>query len=669
MYRSDQETLYTDFYEKCLQESSYYDRAAGYFTSHSLKLMAKGLEYFLHNEGYIRMIANPYLNKEDIEKIALGYQAKYKVIEKSLLKQIELTAKNIEDDTLNVLAWLIYEGKLDIKIAFTENHALYHEKFGLFRDSEGHEVLFAGSANETLSGLLDNFERIDVFWQRHDQPRIQESKQDFEKLWNNQTNGLVVKEIDSHIKQHILSYRDVGNRPTIKKVERHKPQPREYQLKAIDALIQNNWSGILEMATGTGKTITSLLAMHKYYSQRGRVFCIIIAPFKHLVDQWRQECSKFDFNSVLLCYESTKLWEDSLNRAVRNFNLTISDRAVIITTYDTAKNPQFYKAIEKIQSNSFLIADECHYMGAPGFRHLPYTNISARIGLSATPDRWWDETGTQFIKDYFKDVVYQYTLEQAIAANKLTPYYYFPQVVNLTDHEVESYKKLTHKIIQQFHRPDKDEEMLSVLNRRRARILSKAEQKIPHLLRLLTEKGVENISHTIVYCAEEQVVLLTRLLSDLDLRVHKFDSTVPNKRRTGILQLFAAGEIQVLIAIKCLDEGVDIPSTKTAYFLASTSNPREFVQRRGRILRKYHGKVFAEIYDFITFPENADDNTFVSIAEKELPRFAEFANSSISPSQAKNTIMPYVSPYNLNYLMDMKPWDVYQKMKEDYEIK
>src|SRR5690606_8259292 len=119
--------------------------------------------------------------------------------------------------------------------------------------------------------------------------------------------------------------------------------------------------------------------------------------------------------------------------------------------------------------------------------------------------------------------------------------------------------------------------------------------------------------------------------------------------------------------IKCLDEGVDVPSTRCAYFLASTSNPREFIQRRGRILRKAKGKQLAEIHDFIVFPKDVDEHTFTMIAKKELPRFAEFCSSAINRSTAKNKILPYISTYNLNHLMDMKPWDVYKEMKEAFE--
>lgn len=665
-YRSDFDRLYEDFYEKCLNESNYYDRAAGYFSSESLKLIARGLETFLYNDGKVRIIANPHLQDRDLEAISKGYEAKEAIIEKSLLRELAITAQTIEDDTLNVLAWLIYKDQLEIRIAFTENNALYHEKFGLFKDRAGNCIAFSGSANETAGGIRNNFEKIDVFLPPKDNHRIQDTIQDFEKLWADETNGLIIKKMSSFLKKIILSYRKEQMPPPRDKKSK-VPKPRPYQQTAIDQLENNNWQGILEMATGTGKTITSLLAMNRYKQLHGRAFCIIIAPFKHLVDQWHAECKPFGVSFPTLCYESSTKWIPELEAEVRNFNIGITDFHVVITTYDTARSEAFLAQIEKIQQHAVLIADECHYLGSSKFRHINLKNIQVRIGLSATPDRWWDEEGTSYLKSFFNDVVYIYSLDKAIEEDKLTPYKYYPQIVSLTDAELNRYNALTLRIIKYFNSKDRDEELLSQLNRQRALILSKAEQKIPKLIQLLLEKGIDQISHTIVYCAENQVNLLTQQLSELGLRVHKFDSTVPTKERRKVLMRFADGELQILIAIKCLDEGVDVPSTRCAYFLASTSNPREFVQRRGRILRNYEGKHFAEIYDFIVFPTDVDEQNFTSIAKKELPRFAEFANSSMSASQAKNKIMPYISPYNLNHLMDMKPWDVYKEMKEGFE--
>ncbi|MFD6440443.1 DEAD/DEAH box helicase family protein, partial [Peribacillus sp. NPDC060186] len=440
-----------------------------------------------------------------------------------------------------------------------------------------------------------------------------------------------------------------------------------YQQIAIQMLKNNNWQGILEMATGTGKTITSLLIATEYKKINGRLFLVIYAPFTHLVEQWKRECEKFGFEYITLCYESKTKWLDELEQEIRNFNIGILNVHVVITTYKTAATLHFNALINKVAHHSVLIADECHYIGSRAFRNIEFQNFTAKIGLSATPDRWWDETGTAFLKGILDKVVYQYSLEDAIEAGKLTPYEYFPHVISLTESEIEAYKKLTLQIIRLYNSEDADKEKIEQLNRKRSLILAKAYGKIPLFLSLLKEKNVEDIQHTLVYCAEKQVSVLTKALSDMGLRVHKFDSTVANKERKKVLEAFADGTIQVLVAIKCLDEGVDVPSTRSAYFLASTSNPREFVQRRGRILRTAKGKTLAEIHDFIVFPDGMDADTFTMIAKKELPRFAEFSSAAINQSTAKNEVYPYLDPYNLNHLMDMKPWDVYNEMKEAYE--
>lgn len=665
-YRSNHDQLYEDFYEPCLQNSVAYDRAAGYFSSHSLRLIARGLEVFLFQEGKIRIIANPVLSKEDIEAIEKGYKAKQQVIERALLKQVDLTATTIKDDPLNVLAWLIYEDQLDIKIAYTNNHSLYHEKFGIFTDQLGNKVAFSGSANETYSGLANNFEKIDVYFGKRDAERIEAAAKDFEALWNNETNGLTVIDIPQSVKQKLLQHR--GEKPSLGKTKTNKGiTPRPYQRKALDRLKQNNWQGILEMATGTGKTITSLFAAKAYKQEKGRLFLIIYVPFTHLIKQWEVECKKLGFNELTLCYGSRQSWLNTLAEEVLNFNIGITDVHVAITTYKTAATAHFQENVKKIQQHSFLIADECHYLGSRTFRKQTFDHYEARIGLSATPDRWWDEAGTNFLKGVFDRVVYEYSLDEAIAQRKLTPYTYNPQVVSLTEEEMECYRKITRQLIRLYHQEDADIKRIEYLNRKRSLILARAEAKIPALIDLFKEKGPDKISHTLVYCAVKQVNVLTKLLSDLGLRVHKFDSTVPNDERKLILDAFAKGKIQVLVAIKCLDEGVDVPSTRTAYFLASTSNPREFVQRRGRILRIAKGKTMAEIYDFIVLPDAVDTDTFTMIARKELPRFAEFSSSAINRASAKRTLTPYLAKHYLTYLMDKKPWDVYNEMKEAFE--
>lgn len=659
-YRSDTDKIHSDFYSKVMAQSVQYDRAVGYFTSGSLGVIAKGLETFLHSDGYIRIVANPHLTAEDIDAIRLGYRAKYDVIVRSLLRQIELCEETIREDTFNTLAWLIYEDKLDIKIAFTNNNSLYHEKFGIFYDREGNRIAFTGSANETLGGIRDNFEKIDVFWKDYDRTRIDDMVQDFESLWSNTTNGLTVIEMPDILKEKIKGYQKER-----KPITRPEIQPRPYQQEAIDAVKGNNWSGILEMATGTGKTITSLLIANEFYKEKGRIFLTILVPFTHLVEQWEKNCRELGFTSFTNCFGSKKSWTGKLQTDVRDFNLGIITKHVTITTYRSAASEEFNDLISKIRGKSFLIADECHYFGVSSLRDNLLGGMEAKLGLSATPDRWWDEDGTDYIKDFFGDTVYEYDMKTAIANGALTEYKYDPLMIDLTEDELEKYERYTKRLITLFGSDHPDQEEISDLNRKRALILSKAENKKAKLYSIFQNKNRDEVSHTLVYVAPGEVEEITSSLANLGYRVHRFDSKVSLEDRMQILRSFDDGSIQILVAIKCLDEGVDVPSTRTAYFLASTSNPREFVQRRGRILRTYPGKNIAELYDFIILPTGASDQLYKSIASKEIPRFAEFSRYAINNYKARDIVGTELRKYSLEYLMDKLPWEVYREFKQN----
>lgn len=660
-YRSNQDVLFEDFYNPCLTESVKYDRAAGYFSSHSLRTMAKGFGIFLHNGGKIRVVANPHLSIQDFEAIEKGHQAKLDVIERALLKEVDVNISSLEHDTLNVLAWLIYNDQLEFKIAFAENNSLYHEKFGVFIDAKENRVAFSGSSNETAGGVRDNFEKIDVYTDHNEKLRIDDMICDFDNLWSNKTKGLNVIDLPLSIKKKMLTYKkDKSNSSNFL-----RPIPRPYQEVAIDALYKNNWHGILEMATGTGKTITSLLASHRFYKDKGRMFIVILVPFTHLIEQWKQECLKFNYNDLTLCFGSRSKWYNRLENEVRDYKIGISDFHLVISTYKTAGTTDFLNLIESLTGQTFLIADECHYLGSLAFKDIKIDNFTAKIGLSATPDRWWDEEGTSFIKIFFNGIVYKYSLEEAIENKALTNYKYLPHVADLSEEELINYEKLTARLAFLYSQDDIDKELVDRLNLERSLIIARAANKTEQLINILTLKKQEEVSHTLVYCAPKQVNEITKKISDLGIRVHRFDSNVRNLDRKTILESFDDGRIQVLVAIKCLDEGVDVPSTRVAYFLASTSNPREFVQRRGRILRNYSGKNFAEIHDFIVLPSNATEKTFKTIATKELPRFAEFSYAALNKYESHKIVNSHLEIYDLNYLMDMKPWDVYKGFGEE----
>lgn len=666
-YRSDRDTINKDFYQKCLGVSVKYDRAVGYFTSDSLRIIAMGLESFIYNGGEIRIVANPYLTASDFEAIKRGYNAKVDVIQRVLLDSIAVTAKLLEDETLNILAWLIYKNILNIKIAYTKENAIYHEKFGIFYDACDNKVVFSGSSNETAGGLVNNFEKIDVYFEDSELNRIDDAVKDFNNLWNNKTEGLEIIDIPLAVKNKILSYKK-DNLPRFKKMQiESKIEPRDYQIEALNNFIEKNWRGILEMATGTGKTITSLLIANKYLRENKKIFLIILVPFTHLANQWIEVCTLFKFNRILKCFGSKRLWVSNLENKVRDFNLGISNVEVIISTYKTAASIEFNEFISLIKGKAFLIADECHYFGIKSLRNNKFNDVEVKLGLSATPDRWWDEDGTNYLRDFFGETVYEYSLELAIHNNILTEYSYTPILTNLNDHEINNYEYLTGKIIRLILKKDSNfNDEIEELNRKRSLILSRAEEKVQKLLDIFNKKDRKTTSHTLIYCAKGQINEITKQVSELGFRVHRFDSNVELKDRVKILNAFQKGEIQVLVAIKCLDEGVDVPSTRIAYFLASSSNPREFVQRRGRILRKAKGKSIAEIYDFIILPQMASESIFSSIVAKEMPRFAEFSKYAINQYTAREILRSHLTKHNLEYLMDKLPWEVYKEMKENW---
>lgn len=659
-YRSSMDRIHEDFYKPCLQSSVRYDRAVGYFTSHSLNLVAEGLEIFIDNNGMIRIIANPHLTKEDVEAIDFGYKAKEDVVTEALLR--ELKEANMLDTHSNfpLLAWLIYKGQLDIKIAYPDNNGLYHEKFGLFIDPEGNTVAFSGSANETVGGLKNNFEKIDVFYKESDQERIKDMQNDFDQLWRNETPNLQIVDLPNVVREELTQY-SISYNPIKKKRSQVKDiAPRVYQKEAIQAVKKNDWHGILEMATGTGKTYTSLFIADAYLKEHKRLFLVIIAPFTHLVDQWITNLSEMGYSPVTRCSGPRNSWSSKLRADVRDFNIGIIQKHAVVVTYRTAASDLFNETIQDVRRDGMLIADECHNFAVDSMLENKLSHFSSKIGLSATPDRWWDDEGTVYNHTYFKGIVYTYDLKMAIDNGALMNYKYYPIRSNLTEEEIEDYERLGRRLVILYQNKKENKSDIAELNRQRSLILSKAENKKDILFQMLKEGDSESVLHTLVYCAPGQIEDITSGIASLGYRVHRFDYHVSYDDRQKVLKAFEEGKIQILVAIKCLDEGVDIPSTETAYFLASTSNPREFVQRRGRILRPSDNKTMAIIYDFITLPTSSD-HVFKSVAKKEMPRFTEFSMHAVNKYNARSEVSRYLEPYHLNYLMDKLPWEVYRE--------
>jgi superfamily II DNA or RNA helicase len=657
-YRSDQDDIISDFYVPCLKASTQYWRAVGFFTSHGLALAGRGLVTFIANSGKMRLVASPLLTEEDEEAIEKGYESRDKVIERAILRELDWDRLTYNDAKIRLecLAWLVADGRLEIRLAIPrearKSGGIYHEKLGIFADAAGNRVAFSGSANETHGGLVSNFEALDVFKSWDDpKERVSRKEANFLRLWQNQTDGLDVMPFPEAARSKIIQYRPKtlpAGEPSCS-----TPRLRDYQEEAIDAWLKAGCVGVLAMATGSGKTITSLAALSRLIQSKGSMFVVVACPYQHLVEQWDEECRKFGFSPVL-AYQSSRLWEGVLGSQILEYNLRARRVVVVVVTHTTLTSVKFTEMISRVNGNTLMIADEVHHLGSQTYeKNLP-RGFKFRLGLSATPDRWMDEVGTHALREYFGDTVFEYSLDRAIAEGRLSKYTYYPHLVELTGGEMEDYRDLTIQIAQAFGRQKTDEgavRRLEALMRQRTALLNRAERKLP-LVRELLRRELD-VRHTLFYCAPGRVESLVHLLgAELGLFVHEFTAREDPRTRATLLEDFSAGRIQALVAMKCLDEGVDVPATRVAYILASSSNPREFIQRRGRILRLEKGKESAIIHDLITVPPSGplDPSLFSierGIVKRELRRFREFASASQNRVEAEDAVLTIAKRYHL----------------------
>lgn len=448
---------------------------------------------------------------------------------------------------------------------------------------------------------------------------------------------------------------------------------REYQKDAVRKFFENEQQGIFDMATGTGKTFASLVCAQNSFEQNDKQLLVIIVPFLHLISQWKDNMRTLGIQADIEVAGNKKNWIGKLRRYLWNYQNGYKQRLVIIGSYKStsSKNNSFIKLLQTVNhKNSFLISDECHYFGSPNNGIEVYQTFSAKLGLSATPKRWWDDIGTEKVKELFNRVIYSYSLEDAIDNGYLTPYKYHPIPIDLTVDETTKYLKLSKSIssiyMQNKNIKSEDDDNLKTLLIKRSRLIQNAENKLTTFKDVFSK---ENKGFSLVYCAPGSIKQYTKVVNSLDVSVQRFDSSVSFIHRKQILDRFEQGKLQTLTAMKCLDEGVDVPATRQAFFVASTTNPREFIQRRGRILRKSKGKKYAEIYDFIIIPNSneMDNKEAKSLVKHEIPRFHEFAQYSLNKYEAQGIIEPILKIFQLDNYLDKSSWEVYEESKEDNE--
>ena len=643
-YRSGKNNVIKDFFIPVLSNAVKYKRAVGFFSSSALVEIAKGITGLLSNGGQIELIVSPRLSEEDIIAIEKGYGERDKIIETALMREFFEPKTYFESERLNILATLIAEGRLDIKVAFTtkcNQIGIYHEKMGLMYDKEGNVIAFSGSTNETEMAFVANYEVMDVFcsWQTEfEQKKVYEKELAFHRLWTNADNDVNIIEFPDVAKEKLQTYKkdvidkEIDLKETIKideELEKNS-NPKNafrvpngitfynYQQKAIDNWMRAENIGIFDMATGSGKTFTGLGALAALSEKRGdHLGVIIICPYQHLVEQWVEDIRRFNVEP-LICYSKYD-WKKRFNYLIKDYKLGVIERFCAIMTNATYSTDYVQDILKKSKDDLCILVDEAHNFGAEKLQQCMLNVFKYRLALSATIERHNDEAGTEKLMEYFGEKCIEFTLKDAIDNDFLTHYYYKPVVVYLEDEELEEYNKLTNKIGNILkNNPDKETlpKSAEVLLLKRARLIAGAKNKLSALKEQILPYKDE--SYLLVYCGatkydddnvdegdKRQIEAVTEMLgNELNMRVSMFTSKESPDERERIKNSFAEGKmLQAIVAIKCLDEGVNIPGIRTAFILASSTNPKEYIQRRGRVLRKAKGKDHATIYDFVTLPK------------------------------------------------------------------
>lgn len=706
-YRSRLDDVVRDFYTPVLNQAVIYKRAVGFFSSSALSAISLGINGLIQNGGQIQIIASPRLSEEDIEAINEGLRRKDEVIKEALIRGLQEPKGKFEEMRLNLLCNLIAAGRLEIRIAFMDSDGdigLFHEKLGLMIDEEDNVIAFSGSMNESETAFKINYEAFDVFtsWS-HDADRVLSKQSAFTAMWNDYEPGIKVMSFPDISEEILRKYRrtdtiisalEALDTPTDNEATTNIEGPhvpvgvhiRHYQKEAINNWKSQGYRGIFDMATGAGKTYTALAAVaHLYKAQNENLAVIIICPYQHLVEQWRGDVEAFGMKPII-CYSasSQKNWRDRLKNSVTSFNLGIKKHFCMLCTNATFALDDVQVQISKLQGSIVIVVDEAHNFGAEKLSRSLLSHIPFRLALSATIDRHGDSEGTQKLYDYFGDKCVTYTLQEAIDSGMLTPYYYHPIMVTLNDAELQEYIDLTTKIRKNTHIDPNGKVELSeyakMLLIKRARIVAGAVNKLDALREEISD--YTDKSHILVYCGAttlhdvdydenrpprdeaRQIDLVVDMLgNELGMRVSKFTSEEKNDERERIKVEFAEGKhLQALVAIRCLDEGVNIPNISTAFILASSTNPKEYVQRRGRVLRNSPGKRFAHIYDFITLPlplncvdqyEDELIDSVRSLAKREITRMIDFASIAENPFESDQLISEIRQAYDITLEMEV----------------
>lgn len=653
------------------QSAAMVDCMVGFFSSEVLASLAPGLATYINTaHDSFRLVISPLLRPADLAAIEEGVKSTEEVVSE-ILDDLTVTEDLLAQHTLKCLSWLIRKGHIEIKIALMKD-ALFHPKVWLFQ--AGEDVMAAhGSSNVTYAGIHKNIEQIAVSksWEDPNQRYITEKLgNQFAQLWRNEDENCIVVPVPDAVREKLLKTYRAETPPTEDELRalygrasgfaedppapfepasmprasfsipaylRYEDGPFEHQGKAVKAWCEAGYRGVLEMATGSGKTITAMVCAHRLYEKHKPLLVVVAAPYIPLIQQWCDEIAPFGLRPVNLTLAAGARGRASeINRIKRRFRNGTSDVEVVVVSHRTLCDAGFKAELEKLDCKRLLIADEAHNLGAEGFVSHPPEFFEYRLGLSATPIRQYDEEGTDALFAYFGKVVFRFTLKEAIG-RCLVEYDYFVHPVELTADEMDQWYDLTAKIKANAWRKEqgKPDEYLTRLYRDRRALLETAQNKLAALEAALAREDLRTLRHTLIYASDkapEQLEAVNALLNRQGILFHQltYEETGNREETARIIRTFQEGTLRILTAKRVLDEGVNIPQIEKAFILASTTVERQWVQRRGRLLRtcRETGKTHSEIHDFIAMPPDIEkvDNEARTLVRSELLRVQEFAS-------------------------------------------
>ena len=732
------------FFSEALCNSTQFDIKLGFFSSTAINIMSDGFATFLYNGGKMRMVINDVLSINDHQAIMAGENdVMVPFFDLQNLEEVKQTLSERDKHFFECLAWLIKNERLEIKIVVPkEGEGIAHTKCGMFSDGLN-RVAFDGSCNFSRTALIENLESLTAFcdWDGiGDVCKIEDIAEDFERTFSGNDDSvlylkaddvkagisanfmhkeigelirdeqnLLSKQLDDNLPINIQTVLNKARRKVVSIIEKLEgesvetekvtepsfpfEEPRDYQKEAYEKW-KVKQKGLFAMATGTGKTLTSLNCLLKIYNKFHFYKAIILVPTITLVEQWEDECKKFHFSHITKVSSKNPKWKSELDSIKTKESIKLYGEEpsyIIIATYASFARENIFKELVDFSKNTtrqiLLIADEAHNMGAGRILdRLGGVKFARRIGLSATPERQFDDSGNQAIMKFFgceNEYTFEFPMQEAIDKGYLCRYRYYPHIVHLNDAEMAEYMRISLQLAKFFNQEKesflKGDDILMRLLLKRKRIIHKAKEKECIFQKIIKDRYEEkgNLRYTLVYVPEgarpdddnadkfdnmdmikdddysdNLIDTYTKLVLDVSktTTVKKFISGITD--RNAILEKYAKGEIEVLTSMKCLDEGVDVPRSEMAIFCASTGNPRQFIQRRGRILRQHPDKHMAIIHDLVVAPQiNTSQESYNmerSLLKGELRRVSDFAKLSENADNAYEQLEEVLHYYNLS---------------------